>query len=113
MCSCHSIPECCVMFSGVKLSMASFILLLSKSGILTTMRTSLNNSPDSNLTDGAAARVFKKAGLRQWLHIWPTIGLPFGMPLACLLACLLAYPWAYMLPKLKGHVLQYRRARDQ
>ena len=26
MCSCHSIPECCVMFSGVKLSMGSFIL---------------------------------------------------------------------------------------
>ena len=28
MCSCHSIPECCVMFSGVKLSMGSFILFL-------------------------------------------------------------------------------------
>ena len=28
MCSCHSIPECCVMFSGVKLSIRSFILLL-------------------------------------------------------------------------------------
>ena len=26
--SCHSIPECCVMFSGVKLSMGSFVLLL-------------------------------------------------------------------------------------
>ena len=26
MCSCHSIPECCVMFSGVKLSMGSFVL---------------------------------------------------------------------------------------
>ena len=26
MCSCHSIPECCVMFSGDKLSMGSFIL---------------------------------------------------------------------------------------
>ena len=24
MCSCHSIPECCVMFSGVKLSMGLF-----------------------------------------------------------------------------------------
>ena len=29
MCSCHSILECCVMFSGVKLSMGSFVLLLS------------------------------------------------------------------------------------
>ena len=27
MCSCQSIPECCVMFSGVKLSMRSFVLL--------------------------------------------------------------------------------------
>ena len=26
MCSCHSIPECCVMFSGVNLSMGSFVL---------------------------------------------------------------------------------------
>ena len=30
MCSCHSIPECCVMFSGIKLSMGSFVLLLTK-----------------------------------------------------------------------------------
>ena len=29
MCSCHSIPECCVMFSGVKLSMGSFVLFLA------------------------------------------------------------------------------------
>ena len=26
MCSCHFIIECCVMFSGVKLSMGSFVL---------------------------------------------------------------------------------------
>ena len=26
MCSCHSIPECCVTFSGVKLSIRSFVL---------------------------------------------------------------------------------------
>ena len=30
MCSCHSVLECCVMFSGVKLSMGSFVLLLSR-----------------------------------------------------------------------------------
>ena len=29
MCSCHSILECCVMFSGVKLSIRSFVLLSS------------------------------------------------------------------------------------
>ena len=29
MCSCHSIPECCVMFSGVKLSMGSFVLFMN------------------------------------------------------------------------------------
>ena len=28
MCSCHSILECCVMFSGVKLSIGSFVLFL-------------------------------------------------------------------------------------
>ena len=28
MCSCHSIPECCVIFSGVKLSMGSFVLFI-------------------------------------------------------------------------------------
>ena len=29
MCSCHSIRECCVTFSGVKLSMGSFVLLFN------------------------------------------------------------------------------------
>ena len=28
MCSCHSIIECCVTFSGVKLSIRSFVLFL-------------------------------------------------------------------------------------
>ena len=28
MCSCHSILECCVTFSGVKLSIRWFVLLL-------------------------------------------------------------------------------------
>ena len=28
MCDCHSILECCVVFSGVKLSIRSFNLLL-------------------------------------------------------------------------------------
>ena len=28
MCSCHSILECCVTFSGVKLSLRLFVLLL-------------------------------------------------------------------------------------
>ena len=28
MCSCHSVQECCVTFSGVKLSIRSFVLLL-------------------------------------------------------------------------------------
>ena len=28
MCSCHSSPECCVMFFGVKLSMGSSVLFL-------------------------------------------------------------------------------------
>ena len=28
MCSCHSILECCVTFSGVKLSIRSFVLFM-------------------------------------------------------------------------------------
>ena len=39
MCSCHSIPECCVMFSGVKLSMGSFLLLLSGVGKCSCSKT--------------------------------------------------------------------------
>ena len=31
MCSCHSILECCVTFSGVKLSIRSFVLFLPNS----------------------------------------------------------------------------------
>ena len=31
MCSCHSILECCVAFSGVKLSIRSFVLFLQYS----------------------------------------------------------------------------------
>ena len=30
MCSCHSILECCVTFSGVKLSIRSFVLFHEK-----------------------------------------------------------------------------------
>ena len=30
MCNCHSILECCVVFSGVKLSIRSFNLLLRR-----------------------------------------------------------------------------------
>ena len=32
MCSCHSILECCVTFSGVKLSIRSFVLFLFRLG---------------------------------------------------------------------------------
>ena len=28
VCSCHSILECCIMFSGIKLSMGSFVLFI-------------------------------------------------------------------------------------
>ena len=33
MCSCHSILECCVTFSGVKLSIRSFVLLQENIGL--------------------------------------------------------------------------------
>ena len=32
MCSCHSILECCVTFSGVKLSIRSFVLFIKTEG---------------------------------------------------------------------------------
>ena len=31
VCGCHSILKCCIMFSGVKLSMGSFVLFLATS----------------------------------------------------------------------------------
>ena len=34
MCSCNSILECCIMFSGVKLSMGSFVLFLKYEHII-------------------------------------------------------------------------------
>ena len=39
MCSCHSILECCVMFSGVKLSIRLFVLLLLKTKIISFNQT--------------------------------------------------------------------------
>ena len=50
MCSCHSILECYIMFSGIKLSMGSFVLYLSKSVLLTLLSPHLclgkiNNFP--------------------------------------------------------------------
>ena len=38
MCSCHSILECCVTFSGVKLSIRSFVFLLLLLGALLVLR---------------------------------------------------------------------------
>ena len=32
MCSCHSTVECCVTFSGVKLSIRSFVLFMQVAG---------------------------------------------------------------------------------
>ena len=39
MCSCHSIPECCVMFSGVKLSMGSFVVFCPFKGMRSPVTT--------------------------------------------------------------------------
>ena len=41
MCSCHSILECCVMFSGVKLNIRSFVLFLLTNTILQDVNVSL------------------------------------------------------------------------
>ena len=34
MCSCHSVLECCVTFSGVKLSIRSFVLFIKLTKLL-------------------------------------------------------------------------------
>ena len=52
MCSCHSIPECCVLFSGVKLSMGSFVLFLD-----------LTRPASSN-------KVFLYTGLKTMTHMF-------------------------------------------
>ena len=52
MCSCHSILECCVTFSGVKMSIRSFVLFiiwafemfLSPAFILNLMQFSMHPS---------------------------------------------------------------------
>ena len=41
MCGCHSIPECCVMFSGVKLSMGSFVLFIGKEILISSTVTNI------------------------------------------------------------------------
>ena len=41
VCSCHSILECCFMFSGVKLSIRSFVLLLPNRNKPNCLKSSL------------------------------------------------------------------------
>ena len=53
MCDCHSIPECCVVFSGVKLSIRSFNLL----HYITV--TLLNNSVDY-------PRIIQVPTIKEW-----------------------------------------------
>ena len=53
MCSCHSILECCVTFSGVKLSIRSFVLLLHNKRITADKWKGVNSykSPIKRLQD--------------------------------------------------------------
>ena len=56
MCSCHSILECCVTFSGVKLSVRSFVLFIKKKNKLSGITEMIINSNElddtNNLEDG-------------------------------------------------------------
>ena len=45
MCSCHSILECCVTFSGVKLSIRSFVLFMDTIVIPCSLKRVLILSP--------------------------------------------------------------------
>ena len=51
MCNCHSILECCVMFSGVKLSIRSFNLFLMYSNWKCIMKTKVRNFEDNAWAD--------------------------------------------------------------
>ena len=54
MCSCHSIPECCVMFSGVKLSIRSFVLFINC--------WEMNNKQHSRMDDNFMSRTQEQKG---------------------------------------------------
>ena len=49
MCSCHSILECCITFSGVKLSMGSFVLLPEHYILITFPFIEFSNRDESNI----------------------------------------------------------------
>ena len=53
VCSCHSILECCVTFSGVKLSIRSFVLFLSMTYlvIVFNIQTSVKDLPWRSTTE--------------------------------------------------------------
>ena len=57
MCSCHSIPESCVMFCGVKLSMGSFILFI------------ICLSPDVNPTSTLVCFIMFQCGTNYYSEI--------------------------------------------
>ena len=50
MCSCHSILECCVTFSGVKLSIRSFVLLFGDCVTISTWPRICNQNFKKNIT---------------------------------------------------------------
>ena len=51
MCNCHSILKCCVMFSGVKLSIRPFNLFLMYSNWKCIMKTKVRNFEDNAWAD--------------------------------------------------------------
>ena len=54
MCSCHSILECCVMFSEVKLSIRSFVLFINY--------WEMNNKQHSRMDDNFMSRTQEQKG---------------------------------------------------
>ena len=65
MCSCHSILECCVTFSGVKLSIRSFVLLLIRAWVFLWLHRPLkhrkkHDSQEAYFANGQALAVYLK-----------------------------------------------------
>ena len=67
VCNCHSILECCVMFSGVKLSTRSFDLLLLLSACEQSPRLYVNRAPDYMWTE---PQIICEKSPRLCLYVW-------------------------------------------
>ena len=65
MCSCHSILECCVTFSGVKLSIRSFVLFGRKFNFFSPLGFEAKSGFDHKTSNESKVRL--KQSLKRYL----------------------------------------------